>query len=76
VFDRITRDEDGRVRYHYVLVDYLCWPRGGVLEAGSDAEQAVLVHPSEFTAYDLTPKATAVIERALQLAGRAPDPAR
>ena len=29
VFDRITRDEDDRVRYHYVLVDYLCWPIGG-----------------------------------------------
>src|SRR5690606_15931260 len=26
VFDRIQRDEDGRVRYHFVLVDYLCRP--------------------------------------------------
>ncbi len=31
VFDRITRDDQGRVRYHYVLVDYLCWPLGGTL---------------------------------------------
>ena len=23
-FDRISRDEDGRVRYHFVLVDFLC----------------------------------------------------
>ena len=28
VFDRIMRDDDQRVRYHYVLVDYLCWPVG------------------------------------------------
>ena len=33
VFDRITRDAEGRVLYHYVLVDYLCWPSGGTLQA-------------------------------------------
>ena len=24
VFDRIFRDDDGRVRYHFVLIDYVC----------------------------------------------------
>ena len=68
VFDRITRDADGRVRYHFVLVDYLCWRVGGELEPGSDVEDAVLAHPSELARYELTEKATAVIERALSLA--------
>ena len=36
VFDRILLDDDGRVRYHFVLVDYLCRPSGGTLAAGSD----------------------------------------
>ncbi len=72
VFDRIIVDEDQRVRYHYVLVDYLCWPTGGTLQAGSDVDAAVLVDPSELGSYDLTQKATAVIERALQLAREAP----
>ena len=72
VFDRITRDEDGRVRYHYVLVDYLCWPVGGELRAGSDVDAAVLVAPSQLGEYRLTPKATAVIARSLQLARDAP----
>ena len=37
VFDRIFRDDDGRVRYHFVLVDYVCDARGGhVSRAGSD----------------------------------------
>ena len=67
VFDRITRDEDQRVRYHYVLVDYLCWPIAGELCAGSDVDAAVLVAPSALTPYALTEKATAVIERALVL---------
>jgi ADP-ribose pyrophosphatase YjhB (NUDIX family) len=68
VFDRIIRDDDRRVRYHYVLVDYLCWPIGGHLRAGGDVDAAVLVAPSALEPYDLTPKTTAVIERALELA--------
>ena len=65
VFDRITRDDDGRVRYHFVLVDYLCWPAGGRLQAGSDVAEAVFVEPEDLGPYGLTDKATAVIERAL-----------
>jgi ADP-ribose pyrophosphatase YjhB (NUDIX family) len=76
VFDRITRDEDGRVRFHYVLVDYLCWPRSGTLQAGSDVDDAVLADPSELERYALTEKATAVIERALELAREAPGAVR
>jgi len=36
VLDFITR-EDGRVRFHYVLVDYVCRVKGGTLAHGSDA---------------------------------------
>ena len=72
VFDRITRDEDDRVRYHYVLVDYLCWPIGGALQPGSDVTDAVVAHPSELESYRLTEKATAVIMRGLELAREAP----
>jgi ADP-ribose pyrophosphatase YjhB (NUDIX family) len=67
VFDRITRDDEGRVRYHFVLVDYLCWPIGGTLEAGSDVADAAFVAPADLGAYSLTAKATAVIGRALEL---------
>ena len=45
VFDRIIFDAERRVRYHFVLVDYLCWPIGGDLQAGSDVDDAVLVDP-------------------------------
>jgi ADP-ribose pyrophosphatase YjhB (NUDIX family) len=72
VFDRITFDDDGRVRYHYILVDYLCWPRGGRLRAGSDVDAAVLVDPAALADYHLTAKATSVIERALDLHRTAP----
>jgi 8-oxo-dGTP diphosphatase len=72
VFDRITRDEEGRVRYHFVLVDYLCWPVGGALQAGSDVADAKFVHPTELGPYQLTTKATEVIGRALELDRDAP----
>ena len=67
VFDRITRDDDGRVRYHFVLVDYLCWPSAGSLRPGSDVADAVFTDPAELGPYKLTAKATAVIHRALDM---------
>ena len=67
VLDRITRDGQSRVQYHYVLVDYLCWPTGGTLQAGSDVDAAVWADVSELTGYHLASKATAVIARALEL---------
>jgi mutator protein MutT len=76
VFDRIMYDESQRVRYHFVLVDYLCWPLGGELRAGSDVDAADLVDPVDLARYQLTDKATAVIERGLQLSREAPRPVR
>ncbi|MGA2354172.1 MAG: NUDIX hydrolase [Terriglobales bacterium] len=37
VYERVIRGDDTRVRYHYVLIDFLCHPVGGDLKAGSDA---------------------------------------
>ena len=72
VFDRITRDDDGEVRYHFVLVDYLCWPVGGALRASSDVADARFVDPADLPHYNLTVKANEVIARALELDREAP----
>ncbi len=40
VIDFIDRAEDGTIRYHYSLVDYLAVPVAGSLRAGSDAHDA------------------------------------
>ena len=74
VLDRITHDDEGRVLYHFVLNDYLCWPVGGELRAGSDVAEAVLAEPSELAQYQLTEKALAVIERGLEMARDMPPP--
>ena len=68
VFDRILLDPERKVRYHYVLVDYLCRPTGGSLIHGSDVSAAELVDPDDLDRYRLTPKATSVIEKALAAA--------
>ena len=72
VFDRIMRDEARRVRYHFVLIDYLCWPSGGSLQAGSDVDAAMWVDGAVIGEYALTDKATSVIERGLTLARETP----
>jgi 8-oxo-dGTP diphosphatase len=40
VFDRLVRDDTGRSRYHYVLIDFLCRKIAGELCAASDADEA------------------------------------
>ena len=64
VFDRIHRDPAGRVKYHFVLVDYLCLPIGGTLEAGDDVSEAAWAPLDDLVPFDLTDKATDVIRRA------------
>ena len=39
VYDRILRDPEQRVQYHYVLIDFLCRPVSGELLAASDAAE-------------------------------------
>ncbi len=58
VFDRILLDAQGRVQYHFVLVDYLCRPVGGQLQAGSDVDDAVWVVSVDVANYHITAKAT------------------
>ena len=65
VVDRIHRVPDGRVEYHYVVVDYLCVPAGNRPMPGSDAADARWVALAELDDYGLSPTARAVINKAL-----------
>ena len=67
VFDRILLNDDGSVKFHFVLVDYLCRPRGGRLQAGSDVEAATLADPGDLAAWRVAEKVRAVVARALEL---------
>lgn len=65
-FDRIARDADGRVRYHYVLVDFLCRVTGGSLACASDAVEARWAGLEDLDG--LTPLTVEVIRKAVQMA--------
>lgn len=65
VFDRILLDADRKVQYHFVLIDYICRPVGGRLAYGSDVSDVTVADPSALEPYALTPKACAVIAKAL-----------
>lgn len=70
--DRIVRDEDGHVRFHYVLVEWLCVAEASAVQpvCGDDAIEARWVPRSEVTSlsYDLGSSTLGVIEQALRAA--------
>ena len=68
LLDRIHREED-RVRYHYVIADYLCRVTGGELLAASDADAVRWVERAEWNSHSaliLDPVTVRVIEKGWQ----------
>jgi 8-oxo-dGTP diphosphatase len=68
VFERIVPGEDGRTRYHFVILDYLCEMVSGMAHAGSDVTDVAWAREDELERYSLTPIATRVIKRAFEMA--------
>jgi ADP-ribose pyrophosphatase YjhB (NUDIX family) len=64
IFERIMPDADGRAEHHYVLIDYLCRPRGGSLAPASDVSKVAWVAEENLGDYRITEGTVAVIERA------------
>ena len=70
VLDRIHREGD-RVRYHYVIADYLCRVTGGELRAASDADAVRWVERAEWNSHSalvFDPVTVRVIEKGWQRA--------
>ena len=68
VFERLTRDDSGRLKYHFVILDYLCEVVQGEAQAGSDVTDVAWAHEAELNGYSLTPTATRVIRKAFEIA--------
>jgi 8-oxo-dGTP diphosphatase len=70
LLDRIHREGD-RVRFHYVIADYLCLLTGGEAQAASDADAVRWVERAEWnshSALQLDPITVRVIETGWQRA--------
>jgi len=70
LLDRVTRDAEGRVRYHWVLVDYLAVPESTETpRAGSDAAEVRWVTIDEVERLPITEGLSDMIRRAVALSG-------
>ena len=61
VVDAVTHDDDGRVRYHYTLVDFGAEWRSGEAVAGSDAAGVRWVDPNDLDQYALWDETVRII---------------
>ena len=66
VFERILRDSDARVEYHFVLIDYLCRIVSGEPCAGSDVSEVRWARLAELESLAVSSDTCAVIRRAMR----------
>jgi 8-oxo-dGTP diphosphatase len=69
VITRVVKDDDDRIRYHYVLVDYLAYPDSMDVVAGSDAAEAQWFEIEQVGDLDTTQGLVDMIRRADALRG-------
>ncbi len=62
----IIRDKNGRVRWHYVLIDFLARPLSKNARASSDAEETIWVNIDRALDLDLTKSTQRLIRRFIE----------
>jgi 8-oxo-dGTP diphosphatase len=68
VFERVLPDDQGRMKYHYVLIDFLCRKVSGELAAGDDADEARWFRREELTALVLARETEEVVLKGFEKA--------
>ena len=63
VYERVLRNAEQRVQYHYVLIDFLCRRVGGELQAASDAAEVRWFTLEELPALNLAEDTLDVIRK-------------
>jgi mutator protein MutT len=61
VFERVVPDDQGKLRFHYVLIDFLCRRVAGELVAGDDAEEVGWFHREELAPLEVARETEEVI---------------
>ncbi|MGH9530306.1 MAG: NUDIX hydrolase [Terriglobales bacterium] len=70
VYDRIIRGDEGRILYHYVLIDFLCIRIAGEPQAASDCKEAKWFTSEEVKRIPLSPDTIQVIHLGFEKAGK------
>ncbi|MFC1833857.1 NUDIX hydrolase [Thermodesulfobacteriota bacterium] len=68
LLERIFPHDDGRIRYHYVLADYLCRVKDGLPVAGSDVLEAGWYCRDKLPSLNVAPITMRVIDKAFDAA--------
>jgi len=63
VVDNIVRDENGEIKWHFIIIDYFVKLKGGQLRAADDAEELRWVPLVEAEKCDLTKTFRAFLQR-------------
>ncbi|MEM3825321.1 MAG: NUDIX hydrolase [Candidatus Bathyarchaeia archaeon] len=63
VVDNIVQDENGEIKWHFVIIDYFVKVKGGEMRASDDAEELRWVPLDEAEKYDLTKTFRAFLQR-------------
>lgn len=66
IYERIMPDAQGRIAYHYILLDYVCTVRRGKIHAADDASCVRWVRQPDLDQYQLTEGTREVIEQAFR----------
>lgn len=66
VYDRVLRDDSGRILYHYVLIDFLCRRSAGEAKASGDAAEVNWVTQSEAASLPLAADTAEVIKKGFE----------
>src|ERR1700745_3312904 len=72
VFERVLPDDQGRMNYHYVLIDFLCRPVAGELVAGDDADEVRWFRRDELAPLPLARETEEVILKRCEKAEEGP----
>jgi 8-oxo-dGTP diphosphatase len=71
VVERMVRDPEGRVQFHYVIVDYLARWASGELTASPEVLESRWVPPEDFPKYEMTRGTAEVVLRMLETGRKA-----
>lgn len=63
IVDFIEKDHEGKICYHYILLDYLTFAAGGKLKPGTDVSEIKLVNAKELAKINTPPITQAFLEK-------------
>jgi 8-oxo-dGTP diphosphatase len=67
VVNRIFNDDEGRIQFHYIIVEYLCRSANRIPKASDDVDRALWVSIEEAKTFSLPPITREVIEKGWRL---------